>query len=327
MAYVAAGYVAPGYALVEEPFAISAAGIASTLALGSPSLSFTGPAPFAVSPAGIASTLSLGTPSLSFTVPSPFSVSPSGIPSTLTIGSPTLSFAGGSTFSVAPAGIASTLQIGVPSLSFTVPATFAVTPAGIGSTLAFGSASASFQHGDAMEPVTLQEAKDAARFDGDELDALIEGVISAARKQAEHITQRVYRRRSFAFELDDWPADGYVFPVFEPDLCSVSYFNESRAWVALDASAFEFAPLGSGAEIAPALDTDWPTLGRRAVGARVRVTFTAGPASRDDVDEQVKLYIKASVSAWINNPDAVQAKALTLSPLFEHLLDEQRVYG
>lgn len=269
--------------------------------LGLPPAPYGAGSTFSVDVPGIPSSLAIGAPSLSFTVPAPFFVSPSGVQSTLNFGAPSFSFSGPSAFSVAVPGIASTMAVGTPSFSF--------------------------QHGDTMEPVTLEEAKTAARFDGDELDALIEGVISAARKQAEHITQRVYRRRTFAFELDEWPAEGYRFPVFEPDVCSISYFNESRTWQGMSPSAFEFAPIGSGAEIAPALDTTWPALGRRAVGARVRVTFTAGPVSRDDVDEQVKLYIKASVSAWINNPDAVQAKALTLSPLFEHLLDEQRVYG
>lgn len=234
---------------------------------------------------------------------------------------------GGLTFSVGPAGVAGTLSIGSPTLAFAGGASFSVSASSIVSTPSIGAPSASFSFGDAMEPVTLAEAKLAARVDVSDLDALLTGVISAARKQAEHITQRVYRRRTFAFELDAWPEEDYRFPVFEPDLCSVSYYDESRSWVAMDAADFEFAAIGSGAEIAPALDTDWPTLGRRAVGARVRVTFTAGPQSRDDVDEQVKLYIKASVSAWVNNPDAVQAKSLTLSPLFEHLLDEQRVYG
>ena len=243
------------------------------------------------------------------------------------LGAPPAPSGAGSTFSVACPSIDSQLQIGTPAFSFSGGGTFSVSVPGVGSTLSIGTPSFSFQHGDTMEPVTLDEAKTAARYSEDGLDDLITGVIAAARKQAEHITQRVYRRRTFAFELDEWPEEGYRVPVFEPDVCTISYFNESRAWQDMSSGAFEFAAIGSGAEIAPALDTTWPALGRRAVGARVRVTFTAGPVSRDDVDEQVKLYIKASVSAWINNPDAVQAKALTLSPLFEHLLDEQKVYG
>lgn len=178
---------------------------------------------------------------------------------------------------------------------------------------------------DPGEPVTVDEAKDAARFYGDELDAFIAGAISAARAEAEQITGRVYRRRVFSFKLPGWPVPGHRLAVYEPDLCEISYWGAS-GWQQLSASAFEFEGIGSGAEIAPALGGSWPALATKALGARVKVDFTAGPMDRTEVDDAVKLYIKAQVAAWLNNPEALVAGDLKASPLLTGLLDAERLW-
>jgi uncharacterized phiE125 gp8 family phage protein len=180
---------------------------------------------------------------------------------------------------------------------------------------------------DTGEPVTLAEAKLAARVDGEDLDDLILGYITSAREQAEHITGRRYRAATLRHELVDWPRSTDAFPVHEATGCAISHWDGS-GWVGLDAAAFVFAPGGignNGTVVAPL--ASWPQLGSRPAGPRVRVDITAGPASRASVPAQVKTFIKASVSAWVNNPDAVQGRALTVSPLFERLLDAQRLYG
>lgn len=178
------------------------------------------------------------------------------------------------------------------------------------------------------EPVTLDEAKDAARFGLTEtdLDGLIPGIITAAREQAEQITGRCYRPQVLRTELVDWPAADNVLPVFMATDCAVSYWNGST-FVNLSSSQYLYAAEGSGTVLAPVTGGSWPTLGERPVGARVRIDLTAGPAAPADVDESVKLYIKASVAAWVNNPEAVQARTLDVSPLFERLLDRQKLYG
>ncbi|MDR7331760.1 head-tail connector protein [Roseateles asaccharophilus] len=193
---------------------------------------------------------------------------------------------------------------------------------------AFASSSQAEVTGTAIdpgEPVTVEEAKLAARFEGDELDAYIAGAISAARAQAEQITGRVYRRRVFRFEMSSWPASGQSFSVHAPDLCEITYWG-ANGWQQLSPSAFEFAGMGGGAEIAPALGAAWPELAPKALGARVRVDFTAGPTDRAEVDAAVKLYIKAQVAAWLNSPEAVADKDLQPSPLIARLLDAERLW-
>lgn len=178
------------------------------------------------------------------------------------------------------------------------------------------------------DPVTLAEAKLAARLDATEvdLDPLIPGFITAAREQAEQLTGRCYRPQVLRTELVDWPAADDVLPVYAATDCAVTYWN-GTAWVILSNSAYVYAASDSGTVLAPVTNTSWPTLGDRPVGARVRIDLTAGPASPTAVDESVKLYIKAAVSTWVNNPDAAATKALEVSPLFERLLDGQKLYG
>lgn len=179
----------------------------------------------------------------------------------------------------------------------------------------------------APEPVTLAEAKVGARLDADDhaLDDLVLGCISAAREQAEHITGRQYQDGVVRVELVDFPAPATVLPLHAPRACAVSYWTGS-AWSVLDPASYVYASDAAGTMIASTSPAGWPVPGFAAVGPRVRLDFTAGPATAADVPAAVKLYIKASVSAWVNNPDAADRKELRPNPLFERLLDGPRLW-
>jgi len=249
-----------------------------------------------------------------------------GIASASAVGTPAIST--GSVAAVGAAGAISSAE-GFGSATVGTLATASVSTAGgIGSAAAFGSPSVSTTLGASEEPVTVAEAKLAARLEADdtELDLYIEGVITAAREQAEQLTGRVYKLRTFTVKLKDWPVSGQILPVHEPSACVISYWDATGAWHTMDSSAFEFAAVGAGVEVAPDLDTSWPVLGRKAVGERVRITFTAGPASAGEVSEAVKLYIKAQVTGWARNPSSVASKDFKASPLLDHLLDSEIVY-
>jgi hypothetical protein len=180
------------------------------------------------------------------------------------------------------------------------------------------------------EPVSVAEAISAARLDSDagaELTASISGAISAARLQAEHLTGRCYRPQVQRFELDDWPAAGELLPICDPTSVAIAYWSGS-AWVDLPTPAgFAWAGVGIRTGLAPATGTSWPTLGMRPVGARVRIDISAGPDSPAKVPESVKLYIKAQVSAWQKTPEALASTNLQPNPLFESLLDGERLWA
>lgn len=179
------------------------------------------------------------------------------------------------------------------------------------------------------EPVTVDEAKLSARVDTDALDADIAALITAAREQAEHITGRCYRPQVLRAELVDWPDVSAAVPVYRPTACAVRYWT-GTVIVALAGTAYVFGPGGiggAGTALAPVAGTSWPTLGAQPVGPRVLIELTAGPASSADVPESVKLYIKAQVSAWIKTPEALSGGQLVANPLFERLLDRERLWA
>lgn len=188
------------------------------------------------------------------------------------------------------------------------------------------------------EPVTLAQAKAAARLDADvsALDASIDAAISAAREQAEHITGRRYRSVELRAELADWPALDQVLPVYAAWACAISYWTGS-AWAQLAAEAFAFGPAGLGGNSTTVLPANgvWPTLGVRLAGARVRIDLKAGQpivsgettTEVPSVPACVRQYICAHVGAWLKAPEGLVSANLAPNPLFERLLDAERLYA
>jgi len=191
---------------------------------------------------------------------------------------------------------------------------------------------------DSLEPVTVAEAKLAARVDDDlgggasSLDAEVQALITSAREQAEHLTGRIYRPQVRRAEWLDWPATGdanEALPVYLATVCAVSYWTGST-WATLSGSAYVSAAGGIGGNstvLAPVLGADWPALGDVAAGPRVRVDLTAGPSSPDHVPECVKRYIKAQVRAWLDAGGGLIAANLQPNPFLERLLDSERLWA
>lgn len=181
-----------------------------------------------------------------------------------------------------------------------------------------------------VEPVTLAEAKLAARVDSSDLDAFITAAIEVGRTQAEQITGRLYRQQTLREQLVSWPSCGnVVIPVLAATACAISYWNGS-SWATLMTTAYVFGPSadfgGARTELAPAYGTTWPVLGNIAVGPRVRIDLTAGPATAAMVPEAVKLYIKACVSGWVNTGDYLVNKQMVPNPMLDSLLDAERLW-
>lgn len=177
-----------------------------------------------------------------------------------------------------------------------------------------------------VEPVTAAEARLAARFDGSDLDAFIAGAISAARSQAEQITGRRYAVQTLRDSWVDWPTAADVLYVHAATACAISYWTGSAFAVLSPANyVFDVSADGRGTVIASVTGTSLPALAARPVGPRVRIDLTAG-ASPAAVPEAVKLYIKAQVAAWIKNPEAIASNTLARQPLFDSLLDAERLW-
>ena len=64
--------------------------------------------------------------------------------------------------------------------------------------------------GPALEPVTLEEAKEHLRIDGDDDNAWLAQAITTARRHVESVTRRVLIAQEWRLWLDAWPQGGVL---------------------------------------------------------------------------------------------------------------------
>lgn len=192
----------------------------------------------------------------------------------------------------------------------------------------FAAAVTQPQGSDLGEPLTLAEAKRAARIDDviTEFDDLVARSVTAARLMAEQETGREFVRKTRRFTFADWPSISHVITMYEPVDVAISWWD-GAAWQALDVADYAWWESGTGTSVGPAIGKSWPTLGAVAGGPRVRIDVTAGPADpRSSTPADVKLYIAALVAHWHDKPSAVTDGNATPTPYTARLLDAARVY-
>lgn len=132
------------------------------------------------------------------------------------------------------------------------------------------------------EPVSLEEAKLQARVVVDDDDALIDGLIGAAREWVEAVTGRALLDQVWTLTLDTVPADGVIVVPRPPlrSITSVSYVDAAgvtQTWAATTGYQVQ-TPSGPYAErgrIAPAYGTSAPSVRQGTFGA-LTVVFRAG---------------------------------------------------
>lgn len=177
-----------------------------------------------------------------------------------------------------------------------------------------------------LEPVTVADAKVAARLDGAHWDAIVADAIAGARQVAEHQTGLHFMEQIWRVELTDWPAADQVLRFYRPTAVAVSYWNGST-WAELDAAAFVAPAQDRGFVLASALGTSWPTLGEVAAGPRVRVDVTVGATDTAAVPPAAVSFIKAMVAVLASDPTLTALDAMGTKPTLPRLLDPIRLYG
>lgn len=206
--------------------------------------------------------------------------------------------------------------------------------------------------GPAAEPVTLDEAKAHLRVQVADDDALITGLIIAARRLVEARLNRSLISTTWDYFLDAFPwgggyfnrairangpdpgnpnwLPGFVQPVVLPrppllSIVSVLYVDMAGVSQSLDFSGFVVS-LGSPGGIAPAFTTQWPQVQPRPDAIAIR--FTAGyGATAASVPETIKLAMKMLIGAWYENREAAQPGALAAVPFAVDALLASEEYG
>lgn len=184
-----------------------------------------------------------------------------------------------------------------------------------------------------IEPITLVQAKLHLRIETTVIadDALIEGLITAAREKCEAYTRRAFVQRTYKLSLPEF-TDGMQLP--RPPLQSVTnikYYDDNGVLQTLGTSVYTVhAPTEAGGYVVLAYDQSWPTT--RAVDNAVQITFVAGyggsatsPQSLDDnVPESIKSAIKLIVGDLYENREGQGQMPYMLNPTVKALLNPFR---
>lgn len=128
--------------------------------------------------------------------------------------------------------------------------------------------------GPTTEPLTLAEAKAHLRVETEDDDALIGGLIVAARQFAETFTNRAFIEQTIAFSMDGFP---YIINLPRPNLISVtsiSYVDTDGNTQIIDPADYRVDAVTEPARITPAYGKEWPSA--RCVSNAVTITYKAG---------------------------------------------------
>ena len=183
----------------------------------------------------------------------------------------------------------------------------------------------------ASEPVTLAEAKLAARIEVTTDDSLVSSLITGARVYAETYTRSTFINTTLQLSLEGFPWNGpFNFPyaslerypgtsgrlyLWRPPVSSVTsiqYVDNYGALQTLDPSMYQ-VQTGFKGIIAPAYGTVYPNV--RQEFNSVLVTYVAGYGPDASlVPEGIKTAIKLMVSFWYNNRDAASSGSMSKVP-------------
>lgn len=181
------------------------------------------------------------------------------------------------------------------------------------------------------EPVSVADAKAAARLTGSHWDGIVGASIATARAVAEHETGRRLVSQVWRHELTAWPASTDLLPEHAPTAVAITYWSGSD-WATLAAENYVWAPTGPGRAylaLAPVVGQSWPELGTVAVGPLVRVDVTSGAADATAAAAaypEACSFIKALVAVMVQDPTLTAGEHLAQHKYLRHILDPLRLY-
>ncbi|OPJ55889.1 head-tail connector protein [Alkalithermobacter paradoxus] len=142
-----------------------------------------------------------------------------------------------------------------------------------------------------VEPITLEEAKNHLRVDGNDDDILIMSLIKQAREWCEDYQNRKYITQTLELVLDTFPnGNAIVFNSCSPiqKVESIKYYDENRQEYLFDESNYIVDLYGFVNRVVLNRGKHWPTVELQSVNA-VRVRIVAGYGDTPDkVPETVK---------------------------------------
>jgi len=158
-----------------------------------------------------------------------------------------------------------------------------------------------FVEGPAVEPVTLAEMKAYLRVDDDDeaQDAVIAGLVRAARLVVEAASRRVLIEQSWRVVLDRWPPAGVVLLPLSPLIAveSIKVFAAAGAAAEIAPAAIESDALADPPRVAVP-DAPEPGRARNGIVIALKVGYGAAPEA---VPATLRLAVRILVAHWFEN--------------------------
>lgn len=172
------------------------------------------------------------------------------------------------------------------------------------------------------EPVTLAEAKLHLRVDGTDEDALIQGLISAARETCEDRTEGTVPVTGWRLTLDTFP-DAIKLP--RPPIVSVEsvkYLDTAGVQQTLSPLDYVVDTVSAPGYIVPAFGKAWPET-RDQINA-VEVEYTAGAAA---APHALKAWMLLAIGEMFMNREGSAERPAVAHGFADRLLDPFRAWG
>lgn len=153
-----------------------------------------------------------------------------------------------------------------------------------------------------VEPVSVAEVKEQLRLDGTDSDAMITGMITAARMAVEAILKRFLITTEVRAGFDRIP---YVIQLpYSPiqSVDAIKYVDDNGTTQTLDSSRYRVDLLSDPVRIESAYSVPWPTT-RTVIGA-VQVEYTVGYGDEaSDVPRPIRQAIISTVIDLFEHPE------------------------
>jgi uncharacterized phiE125 gp8 family phage protein len=166
----------------------------------------------------------------------------------------------------------------------------------------------------AVEPLSLDEAKDYLRVEHADDDALIAALIASARNHVEAQTRRALITQTWRHSCDAWPADGRiaVLPAPLQALAAARVYDDEGAAQTIDLGTFVVDAVAAPGVIA---FPPWsvPAPGRKHAGIELDIVAGYGNAP-SDVPGPLRLAMRLLLSHWYENRGIVAESSASPLP-------------
>lgn len=170
----------------------------------------------------------------------------------------------------------------------------------------------------ALEPITLQEAKDHLRVDDDNEDALISELIKAAREHCENHIQMPLITQSLTYYTDCFDGVMELKPNLQ-SVTSINYIDTDGNSQLLASTEYDVSTTDIIGSVYPAIDKTWPST--QSVKNAVEIEFIAGYGLAADVPAPIKQAMLLLIGHYYQNREAVTVGvSITVTPMAVDML-------